>query len=126
ETMDIYAPLARRVGLYSLAAEMEDLAFEELNPEARRAILYRQEELERDNADDLERIHSDLDQLMAISGIKARIKGRRKQPYSLWRKLERKSISFRDVADLFAFRIIVDEVEDCYRVLGEVHTLWAC
>jgi GTP diphosphokinase / guanosine-3',5'-bis(diphosphate) 3'-diphosphatase len=126
ETMDIYAPLARRVGLYSLAAEMEDLAFEELNPEARRAILYRQEELAADNADDLQRIDDDLRQLMDIAGIQAKIKGRKKQPYSLWRKLERKSISFRDVADLFAFRIIVNDVDACYRVLGEVHTLWAC
>ena len=126
ETMDIYAPLARRVGLYTLAAEMEDLAFEELNPEARRAILYRQEELAAENADDLQRIDDDLRQLMDIAGIEAKIKGRRKQPYSLWRKLERKSISFRDVADLFAFRIIVKDVDACYRVLGEVHTLWAC
>ena len=126
ETMDIYAPLARRVGLYSLAAEMEDLAFEELNPEARRAILYRQEELAADNADDLQRIDDDLRQLMDIAGISAKIKGRKKQPYSLWRKLERKSISFRDVADLFAFRVIVNDVDACYRVLGEVHTLWAC
>ncbi|WP_373003726.1 bifunctional (p)ppGpp synthetase/guanosine-3',5'-bis(diphosphate) 3'-pyrophosphohydrolase [Hyphomonas sp.] len=126
ETMDIYAPLARRVGLYSLAAEMEDLAFEELNPEARRAILYRQEELAADNADDLQRIDDDLRQLMDMAGIKVKIKGRKKQPYSLWRKLERKSISFRDVADLFAFRVIVNDVDACYRVLGEVHTLWAC
>ncbi|MCA8899456.1 MAG: bifunctional (p)ppGpp synthetase/guanosine-3',5'-bis(diphosphate) 3'-pyrophosphohydrolase [Hyphomonas sp.] len=126
ETMDIYAPLARRVGLYQLAAEMEDLAFEELNPEARRAILYRQEELALENANDLERIRDDLQQLMDLAGIKCRIKGRKKAPYSLWRKLERKSISFRDVADLFAFRIIVQNTEDCYRVLGEVHTLWAC
>lgn len=126
ETMDIYAPLARRVGLYQLAGEMEDLAFQELNPEARRAILYRQEELAAENADDLERIRNDLKQLMEIAGIKCRIKGRRKQPYSIWRKLEKKSISFRDVADLFAFRVIVEDVESCYRVLGEVHTLWAC
>jgi len=126
ETMDIYAPLARRVGLYQLAAEMEDLAFQELNPEARRAILYRQEELALENADDLERIRADLKQLMEMAGIKCRIKGRKKAPYSLWRKLERKSISFRDVADLFAFRVIVQTTEECYRVLGEVHTLWAC
>ena len=126
ETMDIYAPLARRVGLYQLAAEMEDLAFQELNAEARRAILYRQEELALENADDLERIRADLTQLMEMAGIQCRIKGRRKAPYSLWRKLERKSISFRDVADLFAFRIIVQSTEECYRVLGEVHTLWAC
>ena len=126
ETMDIYGPLARRVGLYQIAAEMEDLAFQELNPEARRAILYRQDELALENADDLERIRGDLEQLMEVSGIPCRIKGRRKQPYSLWRKLEKKSISFRDVADLFAFRVIVESVEDCYRVLGEIHRLWAC
>ena len=114
ETMDIYGPLARRVGLYQIAAEMEDLAFQELNPEARRAILYRQDELALENADDLERIRGDLEQLMEVSGIPCRIKGRRKQPYSLWRKLEKKSISFRDVADLFAFRVIVESVEDCY------------
>ncbi|MBA28682.1 RelA/SpoT family protein [Hyphomonas sp.] len=126
ETMDIYGPLARRVGLYQIAAEMEDLAFQELNPEARRAILYRQEELALENADDLERIRGDLEQLMEVSGIPCRVKGRRKQPYSLWRKLEKKSISFRDVADLFAFRVIVENVDDCYRVLGEIHTLWAC
>ena len=126
ETMDIYGPLARRVGLYQIAAEMEDLAFQELNPEARRAILYRQEELAKENADDLERIRGDIIQLLEMSGIEHRIKGRRKQPYSVWRKLEKKSISFRDVADLFAFRIIVRSVEDCYRVLGELHTLWAC
>ncbi len=126
ETMDIYAPLARRVGLYSVAAMMEDLAFQELNPEARRAIEFRQEELEIENSLDLERIEVDLEQLMSLAEIPCRIKGRKKQPYSLWRKLEKKSISFRDVADLFAFRVIVQDVEDCYRVLGEVHMLWAC
>ena len=126
ETMDIYAPLARRVGLYQLAAEMEDLAFKELNPEARRAIFYRLEELEKENSDDLRRIRNDLDQLLEMAGIGNEIKGRRKQPYSIWRKLEKKSISFRDVADLFAFRVIVQSEEDCYRVLGEVHRHWAC
>lgn len=126
ETMDIYAPLARRIGLYDLAARMDDLAFRELNPEARRAILYRLEELERDNRNDLDRIRTDLVRLLDEAGIRYRIRGRRKQPYSLWRKLERKSISFRDVADLFAFRIIVPDVIDCYRVLGVLHTNWAC
>ena len=126
ETMEIYAPLARRVGLYQLAEEMEDLAFQELNPEARRAILFRQEDLALQNKDDLERIRGDLLQLMNQAGVACRIKGRKKAPFSIWRKLERKSISFRDVADIFAFRIIVKNTPDCYRVLGEVHTLWAC
>lgn len=126
ETMDIYAPLARRIGLYDMAARMDDLAFKELNPEARRAIIYRLEELERENKDDLGRIRTDLAGLLEKMGIRYRLKGRRKQPYSLWRKLERKSISFRDVADIFAFRIVVPDVADCYRVLGMVHTHWAC
>jgi RelA/SpoT family (p)ppGpp synthetase len=126
ETMDIYAPLARRVGLYSVAAELEDLSFEQINQEARRAIQFRLEELSSENADDLERIRGDLIALMDIAGIECRIKGRRKQPYSVWRKLEKKSISFRDVADIFAFRLVVKDVADCYKVLGEVHTLWAC
>ena len=126
ETMDIYAPLARRVGLYDVAARMDDLAFQELNPEARRAILYRLEELEKENQGDLDRIRADLTKILAASGLEYRVKGRRKQPYSLWRKLERKSISFRDVADLFAFRIILGDVKDCYSALGAVHTHWAC
>ncbi len=126
ETMDIYAPLARRVGLYDVAARMDDLAFQELNPEARRAILYRLEELERENKGDLDRIREDLTALLDETGLKYRLRGRRKQPYSLWRKLERKSISFRDVADLFAFRIMLADVKDCYAVLGAIHTHWAC
>ena len=126
ETMDIYAPLARRVGLYDVAARMDDLAFQELNPEARRAILYRLEELEKENQGDLDRIRADLTKILEASGLEYRVKGRRKQPYSLWRKLERKSISFRDVADLFAFRIILGDVKDCYSALGAVHTHWAC
>ncbi len=126
ETMDIYAPLARRVGLYDVAARMDDLAFQELNPEARRAILYRLEELEKENQGDLDRIRADLTKILDASGLKYRVKGRRKQPYSLWRKLERKSISFRDVADLFAFRIILGDVKDCYSALGAVHMHWAC
>lgn len=126
ETMDIYAPLARRIGLYDVAARMDDLAFQELNPEARRAILYRLEELEGESRGELDRIRADLTKLLDATGIPYRLKGRRKQPYSLWRKLERKSISFRDVADLFAFRIILEDVPACYSVLGAVHTHWAC
>lgn len=126
ETMEIYAPLARRVGLYHVASELEDLAFEQINPEARAAIEYRLMELEKANKIDLERIRVDLIALMEAADIRSRIKGRRKSPYSIWRKLERKAISFRDVADIFAFRIIVSDVEDCYRVLGTVHTVWAC
>ncbi|NBC20391.1 MAG: RelA/SpoT family protein [Alphaproteobacteria bacterium] len=126
ETMEIYAPLSRRVGLYHVASELEDLSFEQINPEARRAIQYRLDDLSKENRVDLERIRDDLTALMEAGGIRCRIKGRRKSPYSIWRKLERKSISFRDVADIFAFRIIVEEVSECYQALGLVHTVWAC
>ncbi len=126
ETMDIYAPLAHRVGLYHVASELEDLSFEQINPDARKAIQHRLTELSAENANDLERIRQDLIVLMEGEGIDCRIKGRRKQAYSIWRKLERKSISFRDVADIFAFRVIVGSVEDCYKVLGSVHSVWAC
>lgn len=126
ETMDLYAPLARRVGLHYLASEMEDLAFQHLNPEARAQILHQLETLESRNKDDLERIRLAIRQVMEREGIECRIKGRRKEPYSIWRKLEKKSISFEGVADIFGFRVIVDTVENCYHSLGVFHTEWAC
>ncbi|MEO0817246.1 MAG: bifunctional (p)ppGpp synthetase/guanosine-3',5'-bis(diphosphate) 3'-pyrophosphohydrolase [Pseudomonadota bacterium] len=127
ETMEIYAPLARRVGLYHVASELEDLAFEQLNPQAREAMTLRLKQLEAENEVDLKRIRQDITAIMDAADVKCRIKGRRKTPYSIWRKLERKQISFRDVADIFAFRVIIDgDVSECYRVLGILHTLWAC
>ncbi|MEO0956761.1 MAG: HD domain-containing protein, partial [Pseudomonadota bacterium] len=126
ETMDLYAPLARRVGLHYVASEMEDLSFRHLNPEARAQILAQLETLESRNKDDLERIRLAIRQVMERESIECRIKGRRKEPYSIWRKLEKKSISFEDVADIFGFRIIVDTPAECYRALGAFHTEWAC
>ncbi|MEL6862340.1 MAG: bifunctional (p)ppGpp synthetase/guanosine-3',5'-bis(diphosphate) 3'-pyrophosphohydrolase [Pseudomonadota bacterium] len=125
ETMDLYAPLARRVGLHYIASEMEDLSFQHLNPEARAQILSQLEALESRNKDDLERIRLAIRQVMEREGIECRIKGRRKEPYSIWRKLEKKSITFEDVADIFGFRVIVDTVENCYKTLGVFHTEWA-
>ena len=126
ETMDLYAPLARRVGLHYVASEMEDLAFLHLNPEAREQILNQLETLESENKDDLERIRKAIRSIMKDQGINCRIKGRRKEPYSIWRKLEKRSISFRDVADIFGFRVIVSNKAECYQALGAFHTVWAC
>ena len=126
ETMDLYAPLARRIGLHYVASEMEDLSFQHLNPEARDQILQQLETLESENKDDLERIRFAIRQVMEREGFNPRIKGRRKEPYSIWRKLEKKSISFRDVADIFGFRVILDTTPDCYHALGAFHTEWAC
>ncbi len=126
ETMDIYAPLARRIGLYTIASEMEDLAFAQINPKARNAILEELENLSSQNADNMERVQTDLYELLHMIGVEGRVQWRRKQPYSIWRKLERKSISFRQVADIFAFRVIIEHQEDCYRVLGAAHQQWGC
>ncbi|WP_300379016.1 bifunctional (p)ppGpp synthetase/guanosine-3',5'-bis(diphosphate) 3'-pyrophosphohydrolase [Henriciella sp.] len=126
ETMEIYAPLARRVGLYAVASELEDLSFHHVNPAARESIVQKLEELSSENADDLERIRFAIKQVVAEHDVSARVKGRRKQPYSIWRKLEKKSIAFRDLADIFAFRIIVSDAEECYRLLGAFHMVWAC
>ena len=126
ETMDIYAPLARRIGLYTIASEMEDLAFAQINPKARNAILEELENLSSQNADNMEHVQADLYELLKMIGVEGRVQWRRKQPYSIWRKLKRKSISFRQVADIFAFRVIIEHQEDCYRVLGAAHQQWEC
>lgn len=126
ETMDLYAPLARRIGLYAIASEMEDLSFAQINPKARNAILEELQNLSAEHTDNLERIRTDLYELLQLIGVEGRVEWRRKQPYSIWRKLERKSISFRKVADIFGFRVIIEHEEDCYRVLGAAHQQWEC
>ena len=126
ETMDLYAPLARRIGLYTIASEMEDLSFAQINPNAREAILEELNNISGSNVDELESVRRDLYELLQLIGVEGRVQSRRKQPYSIWRKLERKSISFRQVADIFAFRVIIEHEEDCYRVLGAAHQQWQC
>ncbi|MEL7545286.1 MAG: RelA/SpoT family protein [Pseudomonadota bacterium] len=126
ETMDLYAPLARRIGLHYVASEMEDLSFQQLNPTARQQILAQLSALESENKSDLERIRAAIMTLMEKEGISCRVKGRRKEPYSIWRKLEKKSIRFRDVADIFGFRVVVGTPNECYTALGAFHTEWAC
>ncbi|MEO0882272.1 MAG: bifunctional (p)ppGpp synthetase/guanosine-3',5'-bis(diphosphate) 3'-pyrophosphohydrolase [Pseudomonadota bacterium] len=126
ETMDLYAPLAGRIGLYEVRSELEDLAFAQINPTARDMIIEELDNLSAANAENIGRVEDDLQALLDGIGIEARIQGRRKQAYSIWRKLERKSISFREVADIFAFRLIIQNTDDCYRVLGAAHQRWEC
>ncbi|ACT59256.1 RelA/SpoT family protein [Hirschia baltica] len=125
ETIDIYAPLARRTGLSIFAGELEDIAFAVINPEARETIERRLAEMAADAVEDVERIQSDIEVLMSVNGISGDIRGRLKRPYSIWRKLENKAISFKDLGDIFAFRLIVPSVADCYRALGIAHQHWA-
>ncbi|WP_297322287.1 bifunctional (p)ppGpp synthetase/guanosine-3',5'-bis(diphosphate) 3'-pyrophosphohydrolase [uncultured Bartonella sp.] len=124
ETMDIYAPLAGRMGMQDMREELEDRAFFYLNPEAYRAVTDRLADLSERNRDLLSTIENDLTKLFAEHGIKAYVKSRQKKPYSVFRKMETKALSFEQLSDIYGFRVIVDAVEDCYRALGVIHTTW--
>jgi guanosine-3',5'-bis(diphosphate) 3'-pyrophosphohydrolase len=124
ETMDIYAPLAGRMGMQWLRDELEDLSFKTLNPQAYDIVVERLETLRKQNKGLIEEIKSALETRLADHGIKAEIHGREKKPYAIWRKMERKQISLEQLSDIYGFRAIVDTPEECYAVLGVVHTAW--
>jgi GTP pyrophosphokinase len=124
ETLDIYAPLAGRMGMQRLRDELEDLAFRHLMPDAYATIEERLDAIGRRNDLRIVAIEHELAEALAVAGIKAEVKGRQKQPYSVWRKMERKSISFEQLSDIFGFRIIVDSDESCYRAIGVIHMRW--
>ena len=121
ETMEIYAPLAERIGMQDMKEELEDLAFLELNPEARRSVTARLDFLREQGSDLVERISSELQETLKTGGLGAWVSGREKRPYSIWRKMERKNISFEQLSDVMAFRVVVDTVADCYEALGLMH-----
>ena len=121
ETMEIYAPLAERIGMQEMKNELEDLAFAEINPDARNSILARIKFLREEGKDNVAAIVDELKALLAKNGVTAEIFGREKTPYSIWRKMQKKNISFEQVADVIAFRTLVDNVEDCYKALGIIH-----
>jgi guanosine-3',5'-bis(diphosphate) 3'-pyrophosphohydrolase len=124
ETLDIYAPLAGRMGMHEMREELEDLAFRELNPEAYRVVNQRLVALADRNRDLISEIEQQLARKLADRGIAAQVSGRQKRLYSIWRKMERKSVGFEQLSDVFGFRIVVGRVEDCYQALGAVHTTW--
>ncbi|MCR9212443.1 MAG: bifunctional (p)ppGpp synthetase/guanosine-3',5'-bis(diphosphate) 3'-pyrophosphohydrolase [Proteobacteria bacterium] len=125
ETMEIYAPLAERIGMQSFRDDLEDLAFVELNNEARNSIKRRLEFLREEGEDLVDRIVSDLNEDVTQSGINAEIYGREKRFYSIWRKMEKNNVSFEQLSDIIAFRIVVNSVEDCYHVLGVLHAKYS-
>ena len=124
ETIDIYAPLAGRIGMYEMREELESLAFRELNPEAHKVVSERLEVLAARHVGLIAEIEEQLTRKLAKNGIAARVKGRRKRPYSIWRKMERKAVGFEQLSDIFGFRVIVADVRECYQALGVVHTTW--
>jgi GTP pyrophosphokinase/guanosine-3',5'-bis(diphosphate) 3'-pyrophosphohydrolase len=124
ETLEIYAPLARRVGVNRLCTELEDLAFLNINPAAHESITKRLLTLRERRAEAVARVSAEISRKLEESGVEARVFGREKRPYSIWRKLERKGVSFDEIADIYAFRVITTQPEDCYRALGVVHIHW--
>lgn len=124
ETLDIYAPLAARMGMQDMREELEELSFRQLSPEAYESITVRVSELRERNGPLVEEIERELHDELERREISAQVKGREKRPYSIWGKMERKAIGFEQLSDLYGFRVIVSSVEDCYRALGIVHTKW--
>jgi len=124
ETMDIYAPLAGRMGMQEIREELEDMCFEALHPEARETILLRLNDLYLESEEVVKEIERDIKKKFRQEKIKATVTGRRKRPFSIWQKMERKNISLGQLSDILAFRVIVDTVEDCYHILGVIHQNW--
>ncbi len=124
ETMEIYAPLAGRIGMQSMREELEDLSFGNLNPDAYQKISERLEDLAETNKDLTPKIEEQLKETLAEHGIDASVKGRQKRPYSIFVKMQRKGVSFEQLSDIYGFRIIVAKTDDCYRALGLVHRTW--
>src|SRR6201996_2945632 len=124
ETVDIYAPLAGRIGMRNMREELEDLAFAELDPEARNSIVTHFARLDMVGTDRVGRIADQIKRKLAEHGLEAWVYGRGKRPYSIWRKLQTKKLSFEQLSDIFGFRVIVGSEPDCYRALGIIHTNW--
>jgi len=124
ETLEVYAPLGRSIGIHSIALELEELAFEHLNPIAHTAIKRRLEALKQEQGTALEDVAQEVQDLLVAKGVEAEVIGRQKTPYSIWRKLQRKSVGFSTLSDIYAFRVIVDSEDDCYRALGVIHRAW--
>jgi GTP pyrophosphokinase len=122
ETMDIYAPLAERIGMHGFKDQLEDLAFAELNKDGRDSVLARLEFLKGQGKDLSERIIGELRQRLAEEGVSAAVSGRMKTPYSVWRKMQRKNITFEQLSDIMAFRVVVGSLGDCYHALGQLHS----
>jgi GTP pyrophosphokinase len=124
ETMEIYVPLAERIGIRDWKEELEDLAFAVLNADARDSIVSRLDFLRERGGDMIGKVIEALRGTLAEGGVTADITGREKRPHSIWRKMQRKNVGFEQLSDIMAFRVLVDTVEDCYRALGIIHSAY--
>ena len=126
ETMEIYAPLADRMGMHRIRDELEDLSFEILNNEARSLIQKRLEEIKLDKKDIFKSLSSEFNQLLIENNIMSKIYGREKTPFSIWRKVQKKRVSLEQITDIIGFRFIVSNTDDCYKTLGIIHKYYNC
>jgi len=126
ETMEIYAPLADRMGMHSIRDELEDLSFKVLNNKARELIKKRLDNIKDDNVNSFNSISLQFSELLNEHKINAEIIGREKTPFSIWRKVQKKRISLEQISDIIGFRVILGSVEDCYKALGIFHNEWNC
>jgi GTP diphosphokinase / guanosine-3',5'-bis(diphosphate) 3'-diphosphatase len=124
ETMDIYAPLAERVGMYEYMREMQLLAFEQLEPEAYAIIKGRLAQIRNQEGGQVDAIALAIKQALAEAGLNTEVAGREKHPYSIWRKMSERHVTFEQITDIMAFRVLVDSPEECYRALGVLHQTW--
>ena len=126
ETMEIYAPLADRMGMHRIRDELEDLSFEVLNNQARDLIQKRLDEIKIDKKDIFETLSAEINLLLEQNQINSKIYGREKTPFSIWRKVQKKRVSLEQITDIIGFRIILDNIENCYKTLGLLHEQWNC
>ncbi|NOX84311.1 MAG: bifunctional (p)ppGpp synthetase/guanosine-3',5'-bis(diphosphate) 3'-pyrophosphohydrolase [Alphaproteobacteria bacterium] len=124
ETMEIYAPLAGRIGVQRFREELEDIAFRELSADAYATISRRLDELHQHSVGGVVELANVLRQKLEAEGLDAQVYSREKRAYSIWRKMQHKNVSFDELADIYAFRVLVDNVQDCYRALGIIHLNW--
>lgn len=124
ETMEIFAPLAGRMGMQWMREELEDLAFRVLNPDARNSIIRRFITLQREAGDVVHKITADIRHELEKEKIEADVYGRAKKPYSIWRKMQEKDLAFSRLSDIYGFRVICETEADCYRILGVIHHRW--
>ncbi len=124
ETMDIYAPLAERLGMHRMKDQLEDLAFAELYSDVRSSILSRLDFLRDKGAVVVPRILAELERKLAEGGLEAAVSGREKSPYSIWRKMQRKNVAFEQLSDIMAFRVLVGDIGQCYHALGLIHSAY--
>ncbi len=126
ETMEIYAPLADRMGMHRIRDELEDLSFEVLNEDARKLIKDRLDKIKENNLINFNNISDEFFEILKNKNIKPKIVGREKTPFSIWRKIQKKRTSLEQITDIIGFRIILDNIDDCYKALGIFHNKWNC